>query len=98
MSQPESDPEPPIPFPGTVAAPVAAERELDPLVDARLLAELAAGHSGALAELYRRRGGALLRLLERILVIRAKPRKSCRTPSCSCGNGPAATMRRSPVR
>lgn len=67
MSQPEPDPEPPIPFPGTPAAPAATERELDPLVDARLLAELAAGHSGALAELYRRRGGALLRLLERIL-------------------------------
>jgi hypothetical protein len=51
MSQPEPDPEPPIPFPGTVAAPAVPERELDPLVDARLLAELAAGHSGALAEI-----------------------------------------------
>lgn len=64
MPQPAPDPEPPIPFPGT--GPAAAP-ELDPAVDARLLAELAAGHSGALAELYRRRAGALLRLLERIL-------------------------------
>jgi RNA polymerase sigma-70 factor (ECF subfamily) len=64
MPQPAPDPEPPIPFPGT--GPAAAS-ELDPAVDARLLAELAAGHSGALAELYRRRAGALLRLLERIL-------------------------------
>lgn len=36
-------------------------------MDSRLLAELAAGHSGALAELYRRRGGSLLRMLERML-------------------------------
>jgi RNA polymerase sigma-70 factor (ECF subfamily) len=57
MPQPAPDPEPPIPFPGT--GPAAAS-ELDPAVDARLLAELAAGHSGALAELYRRRAGALL--------------------------------------
>lgn len=69
MPQPAPEPEPPIPFPGNGPAPagVAATTDLDPAVDARLLAELAAGHSGALAELYRRRAGALLRLLERIL-------------------------------
>lgn len=54
----------PIPFPGFEV------RLLDPAdaaTDARLLAELAAGQSGALAELYRRRGSALLGLLTRIL-------------------------------
>jgi RNA polymerase sigma-70 factor (ECF subfamily) len=68
MPQPAPEPEPPIPFPGTGRVPAGgATTDLDPAVDARLLAELAAGHSGALAELYRRRAGALLRLLERIL-------------------------------
>lgn len=61
------EPDPPIPFPG-VGRPASSPVELpDSAVDSRLLAELAAGHSGALAELYRRRGGGLLRMLERML-------------------------------
>lgn len=58
-------PSPPfIPFPGA-DEPLAEVADLT--TDARLLAELAAGQSGALAELYRRRGGALLGLLQRML-------------------------------
>ena len=53
-----------IPFPGVMARPVDAS---DTATDARLLAELAAGQSGALAELYRRRGGTLHGLLARML-------------------------------
>lgn len=53
--------EQPIPFPG------AEPRRADAATDARLLAELAAGQSGSLAELYRLRGGALLALLLRML-------------------------------
>lgn len=56
--------DPPIPFPGMAAGTADAG---DPAVDARLLAEIAAGQNGALAELYRRRGGVLLGVLLRIL-------------------------------
>jgi RNA polymerase sigma-70 factor (ECF subfamily) len=44
-----------------------AEAAVDDGTDIRLLAELAQGQAGALAELYRRRGGVLLSLLIRIL-------------------------------
>lgn len=54
----------PIPFPGLERR---AEAALDDGTDIRLLAELAQGQAGALAELYRRRGGVLLSLLIRIL-------------------------------
>jgi RNA polymerase sigma-70 factor (ECF subfamily) len=40
---------------------------LDSGDDARLIAEVADGQSGALAELYRRRGGSLFRFIQRIL-------------------------------
>ena len=40
---------------------------LDSGDDVRLIAQVADGQSGALAELYRRRGGALLRFVQRIL-------------------------------
>ena len=40
---------------------------LDCVEDARLIAEVAGGEAGALAELYRRRGGALFRFIQRIL-------------------------------
>jgi RNA polymerase sigma-70 factor (ECF subfamily) len=56
--------EPPIPFPGAESRPV---HPADAATDARLLAEMAAGQSGSLAELYRRRGGPLLALLLRML-------------------------------
>ena len=61
MMQPS---ESPIPFPGVAVRPVDAS---DTATDARLLAELATGRSGALAELYRRRGGTLHGLLARML-------------------------------
>ncbi|HAB16228.1 MAG TPA: sigma-70 family RNA polymerase sigma factor [Verrucomicrobiota bacterium] len=54
----------PIPFPGTS---VGSTDSADVATDTRLLAELAAGQAGALAELYRRRGGPLLGMLERML-------------------------------
>jgi RNA polymerase sigma-70 factor, ECF subfamily len=54
----------PIPFPGLEHRAGAAA---DDGTDTRLLAELAQGQAGALAELYRRRGGVLLSLLIRIL-------------------------------
>lgn len=54
----------PIPFPGVERR---AEAGPDDGTDIRLLAELAQGQAGALAELYRRRGGVLLSLLIRIL-------------------------------
>ncbi len=59
--------EQPIPFPGVEGRPPPAADLADAGADARLLAEIAAGQAGALAELYRRRGGALLGLLARIL-------------------------------
>ena len=61
MMQPS---ESPIPFPGVAVRPVDAS---DTATDARLLAELATGRSGALAELYRRRGGTMHGLLARML-------------------------------
>lgn len=45
----------------------AAIDGLDCGEDVRLIAQIADGHSGALAELYRHRGGALLRFIQRIL-------------------------------
>lgn len=54
----------PIPFPGLESRVGAAAEDG---TDIRLLAELAQGQAGALAELYRRRGGVLLSLLIRIL-------------------------------
>jgi len=57
-------PSQPIPFPGVEDAQAEVA---DTATDARLLAELGAGQSGALAELYRRRGGTLLGLLQRML-------------------------------
>ena len=63
--------EQPIPFPGVeirpTPTPELAKGADDAATDARLLAEIAAGRSGALAELYQRRGGVLLGLLLRIL-------------------------------
>jgi RNA polymerase sigma-70 factor (ECF subfamily) len=59
--------EQPIPFPGASLAAADGPGLGDLDTDARLLAELAAGHTSALAELYRRRGGALLALLRRML-------------------------------
>ena len=59
--------EQPIPFPGADPCPARPADPADLAEDARLLAELAAGHSGVLAELYRRRGGPLLALLLRML-------------------------------
>ena len=69
------DPEDPIPFPGserlvqrrTDASPAGRIPLPDAANDARLLAEVAEGHAGALAELYRTRGGAILALLRRML-------------------------------
>lgn len=56
-----------IRFPGgTVGGSVSLDG-LDSGDDARLLAEVADGQSGALEELYRRRGGALFRFIQRIL-------------------------------
>ncbi len=63
--------EQPIPFPRVeVRSTTSADRAkatTETETDARLLAEIAAGHGGALAELYQRRGGVLLGLLVRIL-------------------------------
>jgi RNA polymerase sigma-70 factor, ECF subfamily len=69
----KSDPGDSIPFPGS-----SRQVSLNPesptagvagsaATDARLLAEIAAGHAGSLAELYRSRGGAILALLVRML-------------------------------
>ena len=65
--QPRSESRPPIPFPGIAAARSGPIDGLDSGYDVRLLAQIADGQAGALAELYRRRGGALLRLVQRIL-------------------------------
>lgn len=59
--------EQPIPFPGVEVSGLPAGDLGNTDTDARLLAELAAGQTQALAELYRRRGGALLGLLVRML-------------------------------
>ena len=59
--------EQPIPFPGAEPRPANLADSADSAADARLLAELAAGQSGSLAELYRLRGGVLLALLLRML-------------------------------
>ena len=72
---PNANPDPgdSIPFPGSSRQasvnrePVAAESAGSAATDARLLAEIAAGHAGSLAELYRSRGGAILALLVRML-------------------------------
>ena len=61
------DPEDPIPFPGSERLTRGRPPRPDAANDARLLAEIAAGQAGALAELYRIRGGALLALLRRML-------------------------------
>lgn len=63
------EPDDSIPFPGTTRAvqPSPGPATSSNANDARLLAEIAAGHSGALAELYRARGGALFSLLIRML-------------------------------
>ena len=45
----------------------AQDGALDTGDDVRLIAQIADGQSGALSELYRRRGGALFRFLQRIL-------------------------------
>ncbi len=72
---PNTNPDPgdSIPFPGlsrqvsATPEPVAAASAGSAATDARLLAEIAAGHAGSLAELYRSRGGAILALLVRML-------------------------------
>lgn len=72
---PNANPDPgdSIPFPGSsrpvslTQEPVAAGAAGMAETDARLLAEIAAGHAGSLAELYRSRGGAILALLTRML-------------------------------
>jgi len=51
---------------GAIGGSRAAEA-LDSGEDARLIAQVADGQAGALAELYRRRGGALFRFIQRIL-------------------------------
>lgn len=70
---PHPDPEDPIPFPGSGRLDSGSRSRQGPggradaSTDARLLAEIAAGQAGALAELYRSRGGAVLALLQRML-------------------------------
>ena len=64
---PRPESRPPIPFPGGAAFRSSAIDGLDTGEDVRLLAQVADGQAGALAELYRRRGGALLRFVQRIL-------------------------------
>jgi len=65
--QPSPESQPPIPFPGLAALRPRPGDGLDSSEDIRLIAQVADGQSGALAELYRRRGGALLRFVQRIL-------------------------------
>lgn len=64
---PRPESQPPIPFPGVASSRPGGVEALDSGEDARLIAQVADGQSGALAELYRRRGGALLRFIQRIL-------------------------------
>jgi RNA polymerase sigma-70 factor (ECF subfamily) len=65
--QPRPKSQPAIPFPGLAAVRPGPVDGLDSGDDVRLIAQVADGQSGALAELYRRRGGALLRFVQRIL-------------------------------
>jgi RNA polymerase sigma-70 factor, ECF subfamily len=65
--QPRPESRSPIPFPGGSVVRSGLSDGLDTGVDVRLIAQIADGQTGALSELYRRRGGALFRFLQRIL-------------------------------
>lgn len=65
--QPRPESRSPIPFPGGSVVRSGPTGGLDTGDDVRLIAQIADGQAGALAELYRRRGGALFRFLQRIL-------------------------------
>lgn len=65
--QPRPKPQTTLPFPGWATLRPGPMDGLDAGEDARLIAQVADGQAGALAELYRRRGGALLRFIQRIL-------------------------------
>lgn len=56
-----------IPFPGGSVVRSGPADGPDTGDDVRLIAQIADGQAGALSELYRRRGGALFRFLQRIL-------------------------------
>ena len=65
--QPRPESRSPIPFPGRSVVRSGLPNGLDTGEDVRLIAQIADGQTGALSELYRRRGGALFRFLQRIL-------------------------------
>lgn len=65
--QPRPESRLPIPFSGGSVVRSGPADGLDTGDDVRLIAQIADGQAGALAELYRRRGGALFRFLQRIL-------------------------------
>ena len=77
------------------AWPVAPKRtrmqSFGEVSDAQLVTSIARYSEVALAEVYRRHGGAVYGLARRVLNNGAKPRTSPRRSSCACGTSPTAS-------